>query len=111
MKESVLVLLQNSWQPRTRSAPQGGLAEDLLRKRPDQCPAVSKCGVARKLRRGSVPLNATTLPRPLSRACAAVAYPGAAAALMKPANEDVLTRRPVSKAVGIVENNGPELLA
>ena len=37
--------------------------------------------------------------------------PEAAAALMKPANEDVLTRRPVSKAVGIVENNGPELLA
>jgi hypothetical protein len=30
---------------------------------------------------------------------------------MKPANEDVLTSRPVSKAVGNVKNNGPELLA
>ena len=35
----------------------------------------------------------------------------AAAALMRPANEDVLTSRPVSKAVGNVKNNGPELLA
>jgi putative SOS response-associated peptidase YedK len=34
----------------------------------------------------------------------------AAAALMKPANEDVLVSRPVSKAVGNVKNNGPELL-
>ena len=30
--------------------------------------------------------------------------------LMKPANEDVLVSRPVSKAVGNVKNNGPELL-
>jgi hypothetical protein len=37
-------------------------------------------------------------------------YPDAAAALMKPANEDVLTERVVSKAVGNVRNNGPELL-
>ena len=29
---------------------------------------------------------------------------------MKPANEDVLVSRPVSKAVGNVKNNGPELL-
>ena len=36
--------------------------------------------------------------------------PVAAAALMKPANEDVLLER-VSKAVGNVKNNGPELLA
>ena len=36
--------------------------------------------------------------------------PDAAAALMKPANEDVLVSRPVSKAVGNVKNNGPELL-
>jgi putative SOS response-associated peptidase YedK len=34
----------------------------------------------------------------------------AAASLMKPANEDVLVGRPVSKAVGNVKNNGPELL-
>jgi putative SOS response-associated peptidase YedK len=34
----------------------------------------------------------------------------AAAVLMKPANEDVLVSRPVSKAVGNVKNNGPELL-
>ena len=34
-----------------------------------------------------------------------------AAALMKPANEDALVSRPVSKAVGNVKNNGPELLA
>jgi putative SOS response-associated peptidase YedK len=37
--------------------------------------------------------------------------PDAAAALMKPANEDVLNERVVSKAVGNVKNNGPELLA
>jgi putative SOS response-associated peptidase YedK len=37
--------------------------------------------------------------------------PEAAAALMKPANEDVLVSRPVSKAVGNVKNNGLELLA
>lgn len=37
--------------------------------------------------------------------------PDAAPALMKPANEDVLTSRPVSKAVGNVKNNSPELLA
>jgi len=35
----------------------------------------------------------------------------AIAALMKPANEDALARRPVSKAVGNAKNNGPELLA
>jgi putative SOS response-associated peptidase YedK len=34
-----------------------------------------------------------------------------AASLMKPAIEDVLFSRPVSKAVGNVKNNGPELLA
>ena len=34
----------------------------------------------------------------------------AKAALMKPANEDVLVSRLVSKAVGNVKNNGPELL-
>ena len=34
----------------------------------------------------------------------------AAATLMKPANEDALVSRPVSKAVGNVKNNGPELL-
>jgi putative SOS response-associated peptidase YedK len=37
--------------------------------------------------------------------------PDTAAALMKPANEDVLLSRPVNKAVGNVKNNGPELLA
>jgi putative SOS response-associated peptidase YedK len=37
--------------------------------------------------------------------------PDTAAALMKPANEDVLTERIVSKAVGNVKNNRPELLA
>jgi putative SOS response-associated peptidase YedK len=37
--------------------------------------------------------------------------PETAAALMKPANEDVLVSRPVSKAVGNVKNNGPELLS
>ena len=37
--------------------------------------------------------------------------PNSAAALMKPANEDALVSRPVSKAVGNVKNNGPELLA
>jgi putative SOS response-associated peptidase YedK len=37
--------------------------------------------------------------------------PDAAASLMKPANEDALVSRPVSKAVGNVKNNGPELLA
>jgi putative SOS response-associated peptidase YedK len=31
--------------------------------------------------------------------------------LMKPANEDMRVSRPVSKAVGNVKNNGPELLA
>ena len=36
--------------------------------------------------------------------------PEAAAALMKPANEDALISRPVNKAVGNVRNNGPELL-
>ena len=36
--------------------------------------------------------------------------PDAAGVLMKPANEDVLTERPASKAVGNVKNNGPELL-
>jgi putative SOS response-associated peptidase YedK len=35
----------------------------------------------------------------------------AAAALIKPANEDALTERLVSKAVGNVRNNGPELLS
>jgi putative SOS response-associated peptidase YedK len=35
----------------------------------------------------------------------------AAAALMKPANEDILSERVVSKAVGNVKNNGPDLLA
>ena len=39
------------------------------------------------------------------------AEPEPPAALMKPANEDVLTGRPVNKAVGNVKNNGPELLA
>lgn len=34
----------------------------------------------------------------------------AAAALMKPANEDVLVSRTVSKAVGNVKNNFPESL-
>ena len=37
--------------------------------------------------------------------------PDAVAALMKPANEDVLVSRPVSRAVGNVKNNGPELLS
>ena len=37
--------------------------------------------------------------------------PDSAASLMKPANEDMLVARPVSKAVGNVKNNGPELLA
>ena len=37
--------------------------------------------------------------------------PEAAAALMKPANEEALVSRPVSKAVGNVRNNAPELLA
>jgi len=37
--------------------------------------------------------------------------PAAAAALMKPANEDVLVSRPVNKAVGNVKNNTPDLLA
>jgi putative SOS response-associated peptidase YedK len=37
--------------------------------------------------------------------------PEAAAALMMPANEDALGERPVSKAVGNVKNNWPELLA
>ena len=36
--------------------------------------------------------------------------PDSAAALMKAANEDVLVSWPVSKAVGNVKNNGPELL-
>ena len=36
--------------------------------------------------------------------------PDAAAALMKSANEDVLVSRPVSKAVGNVRTNEPELL-
>ena len=36
--------------------------------------------------------------------------PEAAAALMKPANEDALVSRTVSRAVGNVKNNGPELL-
>jgi putative SOS response-associated peptidase YedK len=36
--------------------------------------------------------------------------PDAAAALMKPANEDVLVSRRATKAVGNVKNNGPELL-
>ena len=36
--------------------------------------------------------------------------PDAAAALMKPANEDALVSRPVSKVVNNVKNNGPELL-
>lgn len=35
----------------------------------------------------------------------------AAALMMLLANEDVLTERPVSKAVGNVKSNGPELLA
>ena len=37
--------------------------------------------------------------------------PDTAASLLKPANEEVLVSRPVSKAVGNVKNNGPELLA
>ena len=37
--------------------------------------------------------------------------PDAAAAVMTPANEDVLVSRPVNKAVGNVKNNEPELLA
>ena len=37
--------------------------------------------------------------------------PEAAAALMKPAREDALVSRPVSKAVGNVKNNTSELLA
>ena len=37
--------------------------------------------------------------------------PDAAAALMQPANEDVLRERVVSKAVGNVKNNAPEPLA
>jgi putative SOS response-associated peptidase YedK len=37
--------------------------------------------------------------------------PDTAASLLKPATEDVLTSQPVSKAVGNVKNNGPELLA
>jgi putative SOS response-associated peptidase YedK len=37
--------------------------------------------------------------------------PEAAAALMKRANEGVLTERVVSKAVGNLKNNGPGLLA
>jgi len=36
--------------------------------------------------------------------------PEDAAAQMKPANEDALTSWPVSKAVGNVKNNAPELL-
>ncbi|WP_119305150.1 SOS response-associated peptidase family protein [Dongia deserti] len=36
--------------------------------------------------------------------------PERTAALMKPANEDVLTERVVPKEVGNVKNNGPELL-
>ena len=43
--------------------------------------------------------------------CRLRAAPNEAAALMKPANEDVLVSRPVNKAVGNVKNNGPELLA
>ncbi len=34
-----------------------------------------------------------------------------AAALMKPANESALMERAVSKAIGNVRNNGPDLLA
>jgi putative SOS response-associated peptidase YedK len=37
--------------------------------------------------------------------------PDVAATLMKPASEDVLIERIVSKAVGNVKNNGPELLS
>jgi putative SOS response-associated peptidase YedK len=37
--------------------------------------------------------------------------PEAAAALMKPANEDALVERPVSKLVNNAKNNAPELLA
>lgn len=37
--------------------------------------------------------------------------PNTAAVLMKPAKEDALVSRPVSRAVGNVKNNGPELLA
>jgi putative SOS response-associated peptidase YedK len=36
---------------------------------------------------------------------------GSTRSLMKPANEDALVTWPVSKAVGNVKNNGPELLA
>jgi hypothetical protein len=36
--------------------------------------------------------------------------PDIAVALMKPANEDVLTERLVNKAAGDVKNDGPELL-
>jgi putative SOS response-associated peptidase YedK len=36
--------------------------------------------------------------------------PDAAAALMKPANENVLVSRPVARAVGNVRNNTPDLL-
>ena len=38
------------------------------------------------------------------------ADPDVAEALMEPANEDVLISRPVSKAVGNMKNNEPELL-
>jgi hypothetical protein len=37
--------------------------------------------------------------------------PGAAAPLMKPANEDLLVGRPVNKAIGNVKNNTPDPLA
>jgi len=37
--------------------------------------------------------------------------PEAATVLMKPASENALISRPVSKAVGNVKNNWPELLA
>lgn len=36
--------------------------------------------------------------------------PETATALMKPAKEDALVSRPVSKALGNVKNNGPDLL-
>jgi putative SOS response-associated peptidase YedK len=39
------------------------------------------------------------------------AEPDIAAALMVPARDNVLTERPVSKAVNSVKNNAPELLA
>ena len=60
--------------------------------------------------RGSVPQSHARRPGAGYLGSVDEGYPEAAAALMKPANEDVLVSRPVSKAVGNVKNNGPELL-